>query len=519
MHSSPLPDLVKDSQLQAAFRGDTTVHRTTSTDSHGRRVKHQEQWKIEEYLGQGAYGRVWKESRVSNENDEEAVAKVRAVKMILKPQHASKGFDYNRELEAIAKFSHQRYESRFVKSFGWYESRQAIFIAMEFMVFGDLQKYMPGPGESFPSHDTQDMISQMLEGLSYMHENGFAHRDLKPANILIKSKPPENEKWWVKIGDFGISKRATDEHDPSTIKGTFGFMSPELLLTMNSSGTRAKGSFAAQPTDMWALGEITLRMIIGAPSFKDVLAMLRWIESPNLEFLDPLKSIATDDAFDFVQKLLRAEPTKRLSAKQAMRHPWIDPNGEASDSDSDSLSLPETAEQHWPQYPQVDDTFKTDEPSAKWSELVGSTTTSQRSWQEATLRPETRSGARLSTESVESTLKPRTPELPMPPVGNVSPAPEVSAPASTSPADNRGVNNEQDVPLSLPENPTHKGFSTDGYEGYQDGDGGFLLGRKEMPLGNLGGPEFCSNCNTKLLWTDLFALKWYWLSILRATVY
>lgn len=100
-----LPDLVKDSQLQAAFIADTTVHRFTSVDTTGRRIRYQEEWKIEKHLGQGSYGRVWKESCISDDSDP---PRVRAVKMILKPQHPSRGFDYNRELEAIAKFSHAK---------------------------------------------------------------------------------------------------------------------------------------------------------------------------------------------------------------------------------------------------------------------------------------------------------------------------------------------------------------------------------------------------------------------------
>lgn len=52
---------------------------------------------------------------------------------------------------------------------------------MEFMNYGDLQKYMPEQGGSFLLEETQDIVSQVLEGLFYMHENRFAHRDLKPA--------------------------------------------------------------------------------------------------------------------------------------------------------------------------------------------------------------------------------------------------------------------------------------------------------------------------------------------------
>jgi serine/threonine protein kinase len=379
-----LPDLVKDSQLRTAFQSDAgiTLHRFTSTDLSGRRVHYEEKWKIDKYLGHGSYGRVWKESCVSTGSEADtAAAKVRAVKMILKPQHASKEFDYNRELEAIAKFSHSKYESCFVKSFGWYESREAIFIAMEFIGFGDLQKYMPSPGESFPIDETQDVVSQVLEGLFYMHENGFAHRDLKPANILVKSKPPDFGKWWVKIGDFGISKRAEDTNGPLTIRGTFGYMAPELLAMANSIEGTGEESLRAQPTDIWGLGEIAFRMIAAKPTFNDILALLRWMQRPSHGFLDPLKPLVPDVVIDFVQCLLKANPDERLSAKQALGHPWIKTTMEVETSD-----LPSTAEQAWPQDPRSIHSGDT-APSAKWSTLSQSTIADEKTLSETTLRP------------------------------------------------------------------------------------------------------------------------------------
>jgi calcium/calmodulin-dependent protein kinase I len=74
-----------------------------------------------------------------------------------------------------------QYESCFVKSFGWYESREAIFIAMEYMHYGDLEKYLPTTDDLLPQDQVQDIVSQLAEGIYFMHENGFAHRDLKPA--------------------------------------------------------------------------------------------------------------------------------------------------------------------------------------------------------------------------------------------------------------------------------------------------------------------------------------------------
>lgn len=168
----------------------------------------EERWERGRNLGAGSFGTVWLEKLVT-ENDEE---KYRAVKGIRKGVQRSKAIDYSRELEAIAKFSHQKvresstfvlcfhscptlllshqlleahremqYEMCFVKSFGWYENHDFVFIAMEYFPLGDLQNYLSLP---LLEKDVQQITSQVLEGLSFMHDNGFAHRDLKPTVSL-----------------------------------------------------------------------------------------------------------------------------------------------------------------------------------------------------------------------------------------------------------------------------------------------------------------------------------------------
>lgn len=72
-----------------------------------------------------------------------------------------------------------QYNVCFIKSYGWYETPDNLFNAMEYFELGDLQTYLSN-SLPLPELEAKDVSSQILEGLSYMHENGFAHRDIKP---------------------------------------------------------------------------------------------------------------------------------------------------------------------------------------------------------------------------------------------------------------------------------------------------------------------------------------------------
>lgn len=71
-----------------------------------------------------------------------------------------------------------QYRDHFVRSFGWYESEDSVFIAMEYLHRGDLQKHLGAPIKEL---EASSIAQQLLEGLAFMHDNDFAHRDLKPA--------------------------------------------------------------------------------------------------------------------------------------------------------------------------------------------------------------------------------------------------------------------------------------------------------------------------------------------------
>ncbi|KAL9024368.1 MAG: hypothetical protein Q9196_006568 [Gyalolechia fulgens] len=235
----PVSDWVTVTELNAHLSPDSqlTKHIYYTSRPGQRKVRLEEHWGRQRELGRGGYGAVYLEQCVEGDKQ----GRIRAVKEIQK----STGGNYNRELEAIALFSQPKYEDSFVKSFGWYSTDDKIFITLEYLEHGDLQQYL---GTPLPEQEGQCLVHQIVEGLNFMHDRGFAHRDLKPANILVVEKGP---KWWIKIADFGISKRATEGLTAlRTQTGTPAFAAPEVLGLGDLDDTNDGETFFRNPTQL-----------------------------------------------------------------------------------------------------------------------------------------------------------------------------------------------------------------------------------------------------------------------------
>ena len=99
-------DLVQDAELDTRFYPEHTVHiyDEIGPNVQERGMSREEHWARKKFIGGGSYGRVWLEHCVQGRGD----VGVRAVKEVVKSPHGPKQVDYNRELEAILKFSNQR---------------------------------------------------------------------------------------------------------------------------------------------------------------------------------------------------------------------------------------------------------------------------------------------------------------------------------------------------------------------------------------------------------------------------
>ncbi|KAM0240236.1 hypothetical protein ACHAP5_007972 [Fusarium lateritium] len=245
--SGLLDDIVRDSRLETHYGGGLTIHLRNDPHAPPLTPKRQERWKRVHTLGKGGQGQVVLEKCV----DDKPILTERAVKKIRLQTDDSRR-RYEEELRTILKFSHDNYSQYFVKSFGWYTSETNLYLPMEYLPAGDLSHYVLGH-ERLSEHDCREIVCQIVWGLALMHAEGFAHRDVNPHNILIKSHPRGDNpgSWWVKLADFGISKRlGTDINATTDIPGTRLYMAPELINQVFINPPRNDYLKA----DVWSLG-------------------------------------------------------------------------------------------------------------------------------------------------------------------------------------------------------------------------------------------------------------------------
>jgi serine/threonine protein kinase len=140
--------------------------------------------------------------------------------------------------------------------------------------------------------------------------------------VLIKSQPPQRA-WWVKLSDFGISKRIEGSAAMlSTVKGTPQYMPPELVTHEPGSTTQIN----YQVADMWSLGEMAHRMLTATAAFSTYHALFRYaIQLDLFQFQELAKHGASGDAESFIRALMKPTPEHRLTSDKALEHAWIQP--------------------------------------------------------------------------------------------------------------------------------------------------------------------------------------------------
>ncbi|KAH6668248.1 kinase-like domain-containing protein [Halenospora varia] len=265
-----------------------------------------------EFIGSGGFAEVYRE--VSREDDD--VQQSRAVKVINKKKMEKFKVDYMREVLALATFSERLHDQHgvFVTFLGWFENSSELSLSMEYFEFGTLDDYITQP---IPENEVKVITRDILGALSIMHKEDFTHRDLKPSNIFVFQKPPEATQWWVKLGDFGISKRAVAM---TTRIGTYEYTAPEVHGFVKADDKNAPYD---KFVDMWSLGCVIYEIATSARLFPSLGDVSRFCDGKSKFPEEALLAKLSKNGVDFVKGLVVSNPQKRLALGSALETSWL----------------------------------------------------------------------------------------------------------------------------------------------------------------------------------------------------
>jgi calcium-dependent protein kinase len=261
-------------------------------------------YELKQELNEGAYGVVFK--AIHKESGAE-----RAVKKIEKskwnPEENQKVID---EFNVLKGLDHPN----ILKMYELFEEEKHFYIVTDICKGGDLLDELEAMEDTgcFPESEAAILMNQVLSSVNYCHKNNFVHRDLKPENILLEQNKALHE---IKLIDFGFAVPCDEHHTMREQKGTAAYMSPQAMLEEPYG----------QKTDVWAVGVVAYIVLAGFNPFEghtdQETAVL--VEMGEYELDIPEWENISKEAKDFVSKCLAYEEKDRLTAAQALEHPWI----------------------------------------------------------------------------------------------------------------------------------------------------------------------------------------------------
>jgi serine/threonine protein kinase len=238
-----------------------------------------------------------------------ATGQTYAVKSIEKSK-VGRTDDLQREIQLLSMMNHENV----MNMVDCYEDENYVHIVTEEYTGGELfDKIIDNTSSNGCLSETEAarIIEQLLKAVSYLHDMDVCHRDIKPENILFESKDAHSS---IRLIDFGLSRtHSMGDEMMSNPVGTAYYMSPELL----------KGQYD-RATDMWSVGVVAYILLCGYPPFNgdtdgDIVSAIR---RGHYTFVDGWDGKSVE-ALDFIKCLLRRDPRRRYTAKDALKHPWL----------------------------------------------------------------------------------------------------------------------------------------------------------------------------------------------------
>ncbi|TDZ15943.1 Cytokinesis protein sepH [Colletotrichum orbiculare MAFF 240422] len=254
-------------------------------------------YRLGECLGKGAFGSVYK---AFNWGTGEAVA-VKQIKLADLPKSELRMIES--EIDLLKNLHHDN----IVKYIGFVKSADCLNIILEYCENGSLHSICKSYGK-FPENLVGVYMTQVLQGLQYLHDQGVIHRDIKGANILT------TKDGTVKLADFGVSTStlAGGQDKEAQVVGTPYWMAPEIIQL----------SGASPSSDIWSVGCTVIELLQGRPPYHNLAAMPALFAIVNDDH-PPLPEGISPAARDFLMQCFQKDPNLRVTARKLLRHAWI----------------------------------------------------------------------------------------------------------------------------------------------------------------------------------------------------
>lgn len=208
-----------------------------------------------------------------------------------------------------------------IKLYEVYEADKHVHLVMEILEGGELFNRIRNKG-TYTESDAIKVMKNLLEALAYLHDKGVVHRDLKPENLILANN---EDDYNVKIADFGLATFVKPGEKLELPCGSPGYVAYELLQDP-SPGYDTKA-------DIFSVGVILYVLLTGRPAFhgtdyKQILAKNKQGEPP---YPKRFWSKITESGQELVKSMIQKNQEIRLSAKEALAHPWFNESGSSQD--------------------------------------------------------------------------------------------------------------------------------------------------------------------------------------------
>lgn len=265
-------------------------------------IKHNsvyDKYDIQEEIGVGAFGAVHRAVERSTGN-------CFAVKFVNTPHEADKE-TVRKEIQTMSTLRHPT----LLHLHDAYEDDNEMVLIHEFLSGGELFEKVSDEHSKMTEAEAADYTRQVCNALRHMHEMNYVHLDLKPENIMFTTKKSNQ----LKLIDFGLTAHLDPRSNVKVSTGTAEFAAPEV----------ANGDPVGFYTDMWSVGVLSYILLSGLSPFGGETEedTLRNVKACDWSLDDPSFSNISDDAKDFLRKLISKDPKNRMGVHEALDHPWL----------------------------------------------------------------------------------------------------------------------------------------------------------------------------------------------------